>query len=96
MGSSPEGVREVGDGCQSLHELKYEVEELILGGGGGEGGAHEEVDLYDWQQRSQRRQLTSKQLVLHLVLPASAATTPRQYRCTTVMVQTLIGKDVQR
>lgn len=96
-GSSPEGVREVSDGRKSLHELKYEVEELILGGGGGEGGAHEEMNLNDRQQRPQRRQLTSKQLVLHLVLPASAATTTSsQCRCTTDMVQTLIDRDVRR
>ena len=60
----------MGYGSQSLHELEHQLQELVLGGGAGEGGAHQQVHLDDGQQRPEGGKLSAEKLVLGLVLAA--------------------------
>ena len=48
----------MGEGSEPVDEMVRHVEELILVGGGAEGGAHDEVHLYCGEHGAQRVELS--------------------------------------
>ena len=82
----------MGEGREPVDEVVRHVEELILVGGGAEGGAHDEMHLHCGQHRAQRVELSPQLAVSPRVVSVQAGQ-QTVVRLLDGVVQEIVGGD---